>query len=304
MLVRVKSLTVPCAALALLVLGACRSTEAEAAPPADTIRIAARAFAVGRPVVPPEAARVEGAPRVPGRVHPRFAGVEVPADCDDPRRVAQVVDRILLVHEGGGAAEAALRARFASGDGAHFAIDLDGTIHQLLDVRDTTRHRGRAEARDVVVLLAGFGAVRPREAEALEAFYGRDELGLRLEVPLGPGGAGPREAGLVLRPQGGRVRGEVNGYVLEQLDFTTEQYESLVRLTATLCRALPRLRADAPRDGGGFLSTRALDAEALERFRGVLGSYHLDPDATGPGPAFDWEGFLRRVRAELERWPS
>lgn len=301
MLGRVKSILATYAVLALLALGACRSTQTGNAPSTDSIRIAARSYPVGRPVVPPEAARVEGAPRVPGRVHPRFAGVEVPADCEDPRRVAQVVDRILLVHEGGGPAEDALRARFAAGDGAHFAIDLDGTIHQLLDVRDTTRHRGRAEARDVIVLLAGFGSLRPREAEALEAWYRRDEQGLRLELPAA---AGTREAGLVLRPQGGRVRGEVNGYVLEQIDFTPEQYESLARLTATLCRALPRLRADAPRDGSGFLTTNALDAEALERFRGVLGSYHVHPDATGPGPAFDWEGFLRRVRAELERWPG
>ena len=45
----------------------------------------------------------------------------------------------------------------------------------------------------------------------------------------------------------------IQGQMLRQYDFTDEQYESLVRLTATLCTLFPRIRCDYPRDAAGAL---------------------------------------------------
>jgi hypothetical protein len=52
-----------------------------------------------------------------------------------------------------------------------------------------------------------------------------------------------RTPGFVGRPRRpGRLQGVINGQTLEMHDFTPEQYDTLERLTAALCRALRRFR--------------------------------------------------------------
>jgi N-acetyl-anhydromuramyl-L-alanine amidase AmpD len=44
----------------------------------------------------------------------------------------------------------------------------------------------------------------------------------------------------------------------------------------------------------------ALTDEEEAAFQGVLGHHHLQADKRDPGPAFDWERFLRAARAPGE----
>jgi hypothetical protein len=63
----------------------------------------------------------------------------------------------------------------------------------------------------------------------------------------------------------------VNGGWLYQYDFTDAQYESLIKLTATLCRVLPRIKPDYPRDADGRLRTSELTAEEMAAFQRAAG---------------------------------
>ena len=81
----------------------------------------------------------------------------------------------------------------------------------------------------------------------------------------------------------------------------TEQYAALARLAAALCRVFPNLQCDAPRETGGDVLTRKLTEDALGKFRGILGHYHIQTNKVDPGPAFQWERFLRQARAAKAR---
>jgi N-acetyl-anhydromuramyl-L-alanine amidase AmpD len=95
------------------------------------------------------------------------------------------------------------------------------------------------------------------------------------------------------------MRGVVQGAEYEQHDFTPEQYESLARLTAALCQTFPALRGEAPRGADGAVLQRVLDDEEWRAFQGILGHLHVQVNKIDPGPAFDWERFLARVRERM-----
>ena len=114
----------------------------------------------------------------------------------------------------------------------------------------------------------------------------------------------------------GVVRGETQGQMLEQRDFTEAQYASLGMLVAALIKALPRVRPDYPRvvsstegdgdgtggGGGGAgreLVTHRLAEETFRSFEGVLGHFHVQSNKIDPGPAFQWERMLRDVKEYL-----
>ena len=84
---------------------------------------------------------------------------------------------------------------------------------------------------------------------------------------------------------------------------TPQQYASLVKLTAALCRAFPKIEPDAPRDADGNVLDRVLTDEEWRAFQGILGHYHVQRNKADPGPAFDWEPFLEAVRARLAAQP-
>jgi len=95
------------------------------------------------------------------------------------------------------------------------------------------------------------------------------------------------------------VKGTVNGHELMQYDFTNEQYEALIKLTAALARVLPKLKLDAPREADGSLRTTVLSKEELAAYSGLLGHLHVTKNKVDPGPAFDWERILSGARREL-----
>jgi N-acetylmuramoyl-L-alanine amidase len=89
----------------------------------------------------------------------------------------------------------------------------------------------------------------------------------------------------------------VQGRRLRQWDFTPEQYESLIRLTATLCTVLPEIRCEAPRDAEGRVRAGVLGPEELAAYKGLLGHFHIQRDKVDPGPALQWERVVEGARA-------
>lgn len=85
------------------------------------------------------------------------------------------------------------------------------------------------------------------------------------------------------------IIGEIQGQELAQYDFTPEQYESLIKLTATLCKVFPKIKCDYPKDADGKLIPKKLSDEDWQNYQGVMGHYHVQLNKTDPGPAFDWE---------------
>jgi N-acetyl-anhydromuramyl-L-alanine amidase AmpD len=183
----------------------------------------------------------------------------------------------------------------------HFMLDLDGTIYQTLDVKERAWHAGSANDRSVGIEIANIGAYK--DMVELEKWYARDERGKPyVSLPAWMGDGGLRTAGYVARPaRGAPVEGDIQGQRLMQYDLTDEQYDSLIRLTATLCQALPRIEPDYPRDERGALRTSLLTDEEVAAFSGVIGHYHVSSVKVDPGPAFDWERLMDGVQRELRR---
>lgn len=184
----------------------------------------------------------------------------------------------------------------------HFMLDLDGTIYQTLDVKERAWHATTSNSRSVGIEIANMGAYASEEATPLADWYEKDADGrTRITIPERFGDGGIRTPDLVGRPTRNEpVVGEVQGRTLTQYDFTPEQYRALAHLTAALCKALPKIKCDYPRDEQGNLITRKLDEEQLEKFQGVIGHYHIQTNKTDPGPALDWDQVINRARQLMD----
>jgi N-acetyl-anhydromuramyl-L-alanine amidase AmpD len=185
-----------------------------------------------------------------------------------------------------------------------FMIDVDGTIYQTMDIADTAWHASQVNWRSVGVELANIGSYEltdERGLETLEDWYPADEYGSYIDFPKSLGDTGVRKPGFVARPaRDERIVGPMQGKLRAQYDFTPEQYDSLVRLSAVLCKTLPRIKPDAPRDDSGRVLTSRMTEEHEARFRGIVGHHHVSEQKQDPGPAFDWEVFLARLNARLQ----
>ena len=73
-----------------------------------------------------------------------------------------------------------------------------------------------------------------------------------------------------------------------QYDFTPEQYEALIKLTATLSKVFPKTKCDYPHDAQGNVILKKLPDQELNNYQGVLGHFHIQTNKTDPGPAFQW----------------
>jgi len=186
----------------------------------------------------------------------------------------------------------------------HFMIDVDGTIYQTMDLADTAWHASQVNWRSVGVELANIGSYAMTDKKGLgtlEDWYPKDADGPYIEFPESLGDPGVRTREFVARPaRAERIVGPMQGSLRAQYDYTPEQYDALVRLTAVLCKILPRIQADAPRDDAGRVLTSRMMEEHEARFRGIVGHHHVSEQKQDPGPAFDWEVFLARVNARLQ----
>src|SRR2546426_3019525 len=182
----------------------------------------------------------------------------------------------------------------------HFLLDLDGTIYQTLDLKERAWHATSSNSRSIGVEIANIGAYPTNNLEPLHEWYKPDADGrVQVVIPETPDGSGMRTPAFQARPARPEpVTGVIQGQELVQYDFTPEQYQALIQLTAAPCRVFPKLTCDYPRDASGQLIREALPEPALQAYRGLLGHYHVQTNKVDPGPAFQWDKLVAGVR----RW--
>ncbi|MEW6303569.1 MAG: peptidoglycan recognition family protein [Verrucomicrobiota bacterium] len=180
----------------------------------------------------------------------------------------------------------------------HFMIDIDGTIYQTLDLKERAWHATISNTRSIGVEIANMGAYRVGSKDPFEEWYELDDKGLPyITIPERMGDGGVRTPNFVGRPMRPLpVVGTIQGTTLRQYDYTPQQYDSLIKLTATLCRVFPKLKCDYPRDANGQPVPHKLPDEQLANYQGLIGHYHIQSNKTDPGPAFQWEYIVERAR--------
>ncbi len=179
-----------------------------------------------------------------------------------------------------------------------FMLDLDGTIYQTLDLKEGAWHATKANGRSIGIEIANIGTFKDRNERLPARWYAPDADGKIRITPPDPNllparapGAGP------LRPiRDQPVAGTIQGQELSQYDLTPQQYESLIKLTATLCKTFPRIRCDYPRDAQGRLIPHKLADDVYDRYSGILGHYHVQQNKVDPGPAFQWDRVIDGAR--------
>lgn len=218
-------------------------------------------------------------------------------------QLRDVVDQFVLHYDVCGTSRTCFRVlQDQRGLSVHFLLDLDGTIYQCLDVKERAWHATIANDRSIGIEIANIGAYPPDKAALLDHWYAADSSGTRVTLPDSLGDGGVRTPNFVARPaRSDRITGAINGQPLVMYDLTPQQYESLARLTAALCRTFPNLSPDAPRDSSGQILARTLKPGEFASFRGVLGHFHVQDNKADPGPAFDWERLLTQTRREMGR---
>jgi hypothetical protein len=148
----------------------------------------------------------------------------------------------------------------------------------------------------VGVEIAHNGAYPPKDKSAMERWYVDGPDGPVLRPPRPISDLGVRTKRFVGRPARKElISGNIQGQDLVQYDFTPQQYDSLIKLTATLCTIFPKLKCTYPTEDGKLIPHR-LSGEEWNRFQGVLGHYHVQANKTDPGPAFNWEKVIGGAR--------
>ena len=319
--------------LAAVALGACRTTtglrpvsSAPQLPQTDVIIVCGKAVTIDAPVVlwtdvpgydatlPRSRFLTDGEVDVragelrytPGRVESSSQRVLVPPGSNDLTRLQSVVDLFVLHYDACGTSRRCFEVLHdVRGLSVHFLLDQDGTLYQTMDLRDQGWHARQANPRSIGVEIANIGAFPVEKREQLENWYRFDSAGTRFIVPPEWGDGDFRRPDYVPRPARSQaVRGRVQGSELVMYDLTPEQYDSLLALSAALCRIFPRIEPRAPRDANGRIRSDVLTEAEFEAYSGLIGHLHVSRDKVDPGPAFDWEGLLRRLRERLAQEPT
>ncbi|HSI33662.1 MAG: N-acetylmuramoyl-L-alanine amidase [Phycisphaerae bacterium] len=186
----------------------------------------------------------------------------------------------------------------------HFMLDLDGTIYQTLDLKERAWHATTSNTRSIGIEIAHMGAYLTPSKNALDEWYAKPVDGAwpTIRIPARFGDGGLRNTSIPLRPARPElVAGQIHGRTYFQYDFTPQQYESLTKLTATLCAVFPNLKCDYPRDAAGNLLTTRLPDDQLAAYQGVLGHFHVQQDKQDPGPAMQWDKLITGARAILKK---
>jgi len=214
----------------------------------------------------------------------------------------KVVDQFVLHYDVAGTSRQCFKVLHDQRDlSVHFLLDLDGTIYQTLDVKERAWHATTSNSRSVGVEIANVGAYGVGESNPFEQWYTKDQSGrtcIVIPETLGDGGIRTKNfQGHPARPE--PVTGVIQNQDLVQYDFTLEQYRALVKLTATLCKILPRIQCDYPKDASGNLIPHKLSNEDLLEYHGVLGHFHIQTDKVDPGPALQWDFVTQNARKML-----
>ena len=215
----------------------------------------------------------------------------------------EVVDQFVMHYDVCGVSQNCFKVLHDSrGLSVHFMLDIDGTIYQTLDLKERAWHATISNSRSIGVEIASIGAYPAKKNQVLDRWYAADENGnMMLRPPRTLGHLGLRKSPFYGRPDRPEVVvGTVQGVKLYQYDFTPEQYDSLIKLTATLCRVFPKIKCDYPQDKQGKLIPHKLTDEQWRNFQGVLGHYHVQKNKTDPGPAFNWEKVINSANQLLK----
>jgi len=214
----------------------------------------------------------------------------------------KVVDQFVLHYDVCGTSRQCFKVLHDMRDlSVHFLLDLDGTIYQTLDLKERAWHATTSNSRSVGVEIANIGAYAADGPNPFPEWYQREpDHSTRIVVPkrFGDGGIRTKDfIGHPVRPE--PVTGVIQGQDLIQYDFTPEQYQALIKLTATLCKVLPKIECDYPREQSRKLIPAKLSDEQLKEAHGVLGHFHIQTNKVDPGPAFQWDYVLGNARKLL-----
>ena len=216
-----------------------------------------------------------------------------------------VVDQFVIHYDANGTSAGCFKTlQDVRGLSVHFMLDLDGTIYQTLDLKEGAWHATKANRRSIGIEIANIGAYPADQADSpLDRWYARDADGkARITIPDGAEAGRLRGRSDPLRPiRSEPVVGNIQGQRLRQYDLTPEQYDSLIKLTATLCALFPQIRCDYPRDTTGALVPMKLPDDSYTQYKGVLGHYHVQANKVDPGPAFQWDRVIDGARRLLPR---
>jgi N-acetylmuramoyl-L-alanine amidase len=173
----------------------------------------------------------------------------------------------------------------------HFMLDVDGTIYQTCDVKERAWHATDANPRSVGIEIANIGAYPPNDPKrTLKEWYRKDEQGrTRVVLPAYVVKQSIRKPGPFYPARQDPVVGQIQQQTLEMYDLTDAQYDSLTKLTAVLCTALPKITCDYPREADGRVVNHVLTQSQWEDYQGLMGHFHVQNDKQDPGPAFDFE---------------
>jgi N-acetyl-anhydromuramyl-L-alanine amidase AmpD len=180
----------------------------------------------------------------------------------------------------------------------HFMLDLDGTLYQTLDLKERAWQATTSNSRSVGIEIANMGAYPADGRNPFDQWYAKEPNGqTRITIPAryGDGGIFTKDfVGHPARPE--PVKGMVQGKELVQYDFTPQQYQALIKLTATLSQVLPQIKCDYPKDAAGKLIPSKLPDAELEAYKGVIGHFHIQTNKVDPGPAFQWDYVIDSAR--------
>jgi N-acetylmuramoyl-L-alanine amidase len=214
-----------------------------------------------------------------------------------------VVDQFVMHYDVCGVSQTCFKVLHdARGLSVHFMLDIDGTIYQTLDLKERAWHATTSNSRSIGIEIAHIGAYPADKLDTLERWYHKDDKGLlELRPPRNVGQLGVRTPNFIGQPARNELlEGTIQKTPLYQYDFTPEQYDSLIKLTATLCKVFPKIKCDYPKNDKGELIPHILREDELKNYQGVLGHYHIQVNKTDPGPAFDWEKVIGGAQALLE----
>ena len=217
------------------------------------------------------------------------------------------VDQFVLHYDDSGTSRNCFRTlQDDRGLSVHFLLDLDGTIYQTLDLKERAWHATTSNTRSVGVEIANIGAYPPQSDNPLATWYQPVTNGsTRITIPASLGEHPERTPNFVGHPaRPDPVVGVVQGETLEQYDFTPQQYQALIRLTASLCRIFPKLKCDYPRDASGRVINHKLPDDQLKQYAGVIGHYQIQTNKIDPGPAFQWDYVINHARQLMDNHPA
>ena len=156
---------------------------------------------------------------------------------------------------------------------AHYVVDRDGTIYQLVDDKYVTYHATNytVNLQSIGIEIVNLGWVT-KYKDKFYNYRGKPYFGEVVDI------------GVPWKPNS-----ELNDYQYWQ-PFTDEQYESLELLIDHLTSTY-----DIPKE---LYSPSPIlydpDSESVQEFRGLLGHAVIWPKKWDPGPVFDWSKVLRK----------